>query len=104
MIILVINPGSTSTKVALFRDSEKISGENINHSAKMLSGFFRVIDQLEFRSNEITEYLEKSNINTSEISAIAGRGGLMKPLESGVYTISKSMLEDLETGRFGEHA
>jgi len=102
--ILVINPGSTSTKISLFKNEETLFQETIYHSSQMLSSFKNIINQYEFRLNIILEFLKKKKIELKSIDAIVGRGGLLRPLESGTYRVNEKMLNHLKKGKYGEHA
>ncbi len=102
--ILVINPGSTSTKIALFEDENEVFSVNIPHSTEELSKFKRITDQYEFRKKLILDELAKRNVDLSTLSAVVGRGGLLKPIPSGTYRVNEKMLEDLRIGVQGEHA
>ena len=102
--ILAINPGATSTKVAIFDGNEQIFLKNIKHSTEELSQFHTIADQYEFRKNIITSTLEAEGINLHDISIVMGRGGLVKPLKSGVYKVNDLMLEHLKMGYSGQHA
>ncbi|GAB6118406.1 butyrate kinase [Thermoanaerobacter brockii subsp. lactiethylicus] len=103
-LILVINPGSTSTKVAVFRDKEPVFTETLRHSTEELSKYKSIIDQFEFRTQAILNMLKEKGISLSEIDAIVGRGGLLKPIESGTYIVNEKMIEDLKKAERGEHA
>jgi len=102
--ILVINPGSTSTKVALFSNEQLLFDKKIEHSSEELSVFHKVIDQYEFRLNIILSFLKEKGIDYSTLGAVVGRGGLLKPIPSGTYRVNEKMLEDLRKGVSGEHA
>ena len=102
--ILVINPGSTSTKVVLFSNEQLLFEKKIEHSSKELSNFNKIIDQYHFRQDIILSFLKEKGINLCTLNAIVGRGGLLKPIASGTYRINKKMLEDLHRGVMGEHA
>ncbi len=102
--ILVINPGSTSTKIAVYRNSNIRLLKSIKHNSADLESFDKVIDQFEFRKNLILIALQKEDIKVGEITAVIGRGGIMKPLESGVYKVNEAMLNDLKSMKYGEHA
>jgi len=102
MKILSINPGSTSTKIAVYNSEELVFVETIRHSTDELSSFKTIFDQYEFRKNIITTALTSAQIPLSDFSAIVGRGGLMRPLESGVYEVNDQMINDLKTGH--QHA
>lgn len=102
--LLVINPGSTSTKIAVFRDEEIIFEETLRHSTEELSRYDKIYDQYEFRKDIIIEVLNKNGIEINSLDAVVGRGGLLKPIEGGTYSVSEKMLEDLKVGVLGEHA
>lgn len=102
--ILVINPGSTSTKVAVFDGVKNIKQKNLSHSAEEISKFDKITDQYEFRMNAILNWLKEEGFATSELSAVVGRGGLLKPMPSGTYMVTDAMIEDLKIGVQGEHA
>ncbi len=103
-LILVINPGSTSTKVAVYRGEKPVFVESIYHSTEELSKFERIVDQFEFRKNLILKLLEEKGIDLKELAAVVGRGGLIKPVPSGTYIVNDIMLEHLRQGLMGEHA
>lgn len=102
--ILVINPGSTSTKLSLFRDEEVIFQESIAHSSDSLAHYKKIIEQYEFRLQKIYDFLKDKEINLSQIHTVVGRGGLLKPLKSGTYRVNRKMLNHLKKGMYGEHA
>ncbi|MBP0724387.1 butyrate kinase [Bacillus sp. RG28] len=102
--ILVINPGSTSTKVGVFDDEKPIIEQTIRHEDEQLDSFSSIIDQYNFRKNIILEVLHKEGINLSKLSAVCGRGGLLRPIEGGTYAVNDVMLEDLKSGYNGQHA
>lgn len=102
--LLVINPGSTSTKIGVYNDDELIFEETIRHSSEELADYERINQQKEFRKNLIIETLRGNGIDTKTFTAIVGRGGLTKPIESGTYLVNEAMLKDLRLGRMGEHA
>jgi len=102
--ILVINPGSTSTKVALFANKNLLFEKKIQHSTEELSVFSKINDQFEFRRKIILNFLKEKNINLSSLDAIVGRGGLLRPIPSGTYRVNKQMIEDLKNSKRGEHA
>jgi len=102
--ILVINPGSTSTKVSLFKNEISLFQETIFHSSKSISSFKYIIDQYEFRLEIILRLLKKQKIDQYCIDAVVGRGGLLRPLESGTYLVNKKMLIHLKEGKYGQHA
>lgn len=102
--ILVINPGSTSTKIALFRNTKPRFLKSVRHSPEELKRFISVIDQFTFRKEIILHELKKEEVGMDEITAVIGRGGIMKPLESGVYEVNERMKQDLRSMKYGEHA
>lgn len=102
--LLVINPGSTSTKIAVFDDEEMICEETLRHSVDEISKYEKIYDQYEFRKNIIVRSLEKANIPVNSLDGVVGRGGLLKPIEGGTYEVNERMLEDLKVGVMGEHA
>jgi len=97
--ILVINPGSTSTKIALFQNDKELWQESCSYSSEQLSGFSKSIDQFELRWKDIQKIIEVKKLNVKHLSSIVGRGGPFKPLKSGTYLINKHILEDVKKGR-----
>ncbi len=93
MKILVINPGSTSTKMAVFEDEKPLLLRSISHSAEQLAPFGDVIEQQDFRRQLVLDELRMANIPL-EFDAVIGRGGLVKPIAGGVYEINQTMLDD----------
>lgn len=102
--ILVINPGSTSTKLSIFEGEREYIQGSFVHSAEDLKPFRRITDQIEFRMALIRRFLQDNRVDIPALKAVVGRGGLLKPIRSGVYRVNAAMLEDLHSGRFGEHA
>ncbi len=102
--LLIINPGSTSTKIAVFKDEEQLFKKNIKHSVEEISKFDRIPDQLPYRKEMILNELKAEGCDIKEFDAVIGRGGLMHPLTSGVYEVNAAMLRDLSEGNYGEHA
>src|SRR5574344_2403671 len=102
--ILTINPGSTSTKIALFEDENCVFKSSLKHSTEDLSKFDRVSDQLNFRKDVIMNELKNAGIDLKGIACVVGRGGLLKPLISGVYEVNDAMRHDLNNSPVGEHA
>ncbi|HNW75860.1 MAG TPA: butyrate kinase [Bacteroidales bacterium] len=103
-VILTINPGSTSTKIALFHSNEQILLKNIKHPVEELDRFQHIIDQFSYRKDMILKELENANIDFHSIEIIVGRGGLVKPIQSGVYQVNERLKEDLRIGVQGQHA
>ncbi len=101
--ILAINPGSTSTKIAVYSDEEPVLTLSLAHSAEELSGFRQVVDQFDWRKNLIEKALEENGIDIKEMDAVIGRGGLIDPVESGVYEVNDDLIHDLRNARM-QHA
>jgi len=102
--ILAINPGSTSTKIGVFVDLNPIFLKNIQHDPVELSDFEKISDQFQYRKDIIAQQLNEGNVPESIVKAIVGRGGLLKPIESGVFEVNDRMKEDLRNSLMGEHA
>lgn len=102
--ILTINPGSTSTKIAVFEDEKEVFSKTLRHSAEELSPFSNVASQFQFRKNIILSALKEAGIDIHSFAAIVGRGGLVKPIESGIYEVNDALAHDLEHPIMGEHA
>ncbi len=102
--ILVINPGSTSTKISLFnQEGEEIFKENISHSTEELSQFNSLLEQGPARKKIILETFKKRNIDTNSLKAVIGRGGILKPLKAGIYGVNDKLVDDLKHSPI-EHA
>jgi len=103
-LILAINPGSTSTKFALFEEDNLLFEKTLRHTSEELSGFRKITDQFHFRKDLIMKELLGQKIDLSGLAAIVGRGGLIRPIESGIYEVNVKMIDDLRNGIMGEHA
>ncbi len=103
-MILVINPGSTSTKIALYDRSDVVFQKTIRHSADELAQYASIPEQLPFRKQLILEQLQEADIDLNRLQAIIGRGGLIKPVKSGIYQVNELMKEHLRAGYQGQHA
>ncbi len=102
--VLAINPGSTSTKIAVYFNTHVRFTRNIKHSPEELAPFKKITDQFEFRKNLIIRELLSDDIKLEELSCIVGRGGLIHPIPSGVYEVNEAMKRDLVHSPLGEHA
>ena len=102
-LILVINPGSTSTKLALFRGSRKIAAETVPHPAEQLQAYAELWDQFDLRLDAALEFLKRHGVSLKELSAVVGRGGLLKPVQGGTYRVNATMIADARRGVQGEH-
>ncbi len=102
--ILTINPGSTSTKIGVFENETCLFEINVSHSPKQLEQYDGIWDQYSFRKEEIIKALDKKGFSLSDLDAVVGRGGLIKPIPSGTYYIDQEMIEDARIGYQGQHA
>lgn len=102
--ILTINPGSTSTKIAIFDNEKPVFEETLRHSSDEIGKYDTIFDQYEFRKNVILETLNDNGMNLTKLDAVVGRGGLLKPIAGGTYKVDDNMLDDLKVGVLGAHA
>lgn len=103
-LILTINPGSTSTKIAVFDDRKLVISKSLQHPNDEIAKFEKIADQYEFRKEAIVNFLKENNIDLKSLAVIVGRGGLLKPIKSGVYEVNDAMKKDLLESNRGEHA
>ena len=103
MKVLVINPGATSTKIAVFDEDKQVFKKGIDHSAQELDQFDRVIDQADYRQKAILDAVAESGYQLSDFDAVCGRGGLYRAIPSGTYAVSDAMMRDVEQAPYGEH-
>ncbi len=103
-LILAVNPGSTSTKFALFEEEKVVFEKTLTHSHDEILEYKRITDQFHFRKDLIMKELMEQKTDLSRIAAVVGRGGLVKPIESGIYEVNEQMIRDLNAGLLGEHA
>jgi len=102
--ILAINPGSTSTKIAVYQNTNPVFLKNLRHTTEQLQDFETIADQYQFRKEAILTELKNAEIRIDLIRAVVGRGGLIKPVESGVYEVNENLIRDLLVSPMGEHA
>lgn len=102
--LLIINPGSTSTKIGVYEDEKQIFEKTLRHSAEEIGQFETIYSQKDFRKEVILNVLRENNFNINTLDAVVGRGGLLKPIPSGTYEVNKALLEDLKIGVQGPHA
>lgn len=102
--ILAMNPGSTSTKIAVYSNTELTFKKNIKHDTDTINTFDKIIDQYEFRKDAILEALKEANISIDSFDAIVGRGGMLKPIEGGTYLVNQAMIDYVREAPRGEHA
>lgn len=103
MKILVINPGGTSTKIAIFEDKTQIYSTSIVHNRSDLQAFSSVFDEFPYRLKLIEKAMLDAGYTFNELSVVVGRGGLMKPVQGGTYIVSDSMISDMKNTLYGEH-
>ena len=102
--LLIINPGSTSTKIGVYEDTKELFEETLRHSSEEIGKYETIFDQIDFRKDIIVNILKKKNFDLNTLAAVVGRGGMLKPMESGTYKVNDDMLEDLKVGVQGQHA
>ncbi|NLM44888.1 MAG: butyrate kinase [Clostridiales bacterium] len=102
--ILVVNPGSTSTKIAVYDNENEIFTKVIPHSSELIGKFNKIVDQFDFRKEMVINTLKEQGLDLNSLDIVVGRGGNMKPVEGGTYAINERMVEDLRIGVMGEHA
>lgn len=103
MKILVINPGATSTKIAVFDEEQQLYKLGLDHSAEELNQFDRVIDQADYRKAAILDAITAAGYKLTDFDAVCGRGGLYRPIPSGTYAVNDKVMHDVETAPYGEH-
>lgn len=101
---LIINPGSTSTKIGVFEDETLLFDETLRHSTEEISKYASIVDQKDFRKEVILNVLKERNFDIKELGVVVGRGGLLKPILSGTYATTPELIKDLEIGVQGQHA
>ncbi len=101
---LVINPGSTSTKIAVYEEEKEIFTEGLTHSSEELAGFATIASQYDFRRARILDILKAKNFDLGRLAAVIGRGGLLRPIPGGVYGVNEAMKRELLSAAHGEHA
>ena len=102
--LLIINPGSTSTKIGVYEDEKPILVETLRHSAEEIGKYATVFEQFPFRKEVILNILKEKDFDISTLDAVVGRGGLLKPIEGGTYAVNDAMIKDLEVSVLGQHA
>ena len=101
---LIINPGSTSTKIGVFEDETLLFEETLRHSTEEIGRYAAIVDQKDFRKKIITDLLEEKNFDLKTLDVVVGRGGMLKPIPGGTYAVTEELLEDLKKGVQGQHA
>lgn len=101
---LVINPGSTSTKIGIFEDETLLFDETLRHSTEEIARYDSIIDQKDFRRDIILAFLKSKDFNVNSLDMVVGRGGMLKPIPGGTYAVNDTLVHDLELGVSGQHA
>lgn len=101
---LIINPGSTSTKIGVFEDETLLFEETLRHSTEEIAQYASIVDQKDFRKKIILDLLKEKDFDIRSLQVIVGRGGMLKPIPGGTYAVSDDLLHDLKIGRQGQHA
>ena len=102
--LLIINPGSTSTKIGVYSGEKEVLVETLRHSAEEIGKYDTIFDQKGFRKEVIMKVLKENNIDVNSLDAIVGRGGMLRPIPGGTYEVTDKLLEDLKVGVSGQHA
>ncbi len=102
--ILAINPGSTSTKLAVYEDERCVFEHSVKHTTEEIMAYTQIIDQYPFRKQTILDALAEAGIDLSGLSAVVGRGGMLKPIESGTFAVNDAMVDYMKNATRGEHA
>ena len=103
MKVLIINPGATSTKIAVFEEDQQLFKLGIDHSAEELDQFEKVIDQADYRKEAILTAVSEAGFHLADFDAVCGRGGLYRPIPSGTYAVNDKVMADVEAAPYGEH-
>ncbi len=101
---LIINPGSTSTKIGVFEDETLLFEETLRHTTEEISQYASIADQKDFRKKIITDLLEEKQFDIKSLNVVVGRGGMLKPIPGGTYAVTDELLADLVVGKQGQHA
>ena len=101
---LIINPGSTSTKIGVFEDEKLLFEETLRHSTEEISKYAAIVEQKDFRKKIITDLLEEKQFDIKSLNVVVGRGGMLKPIPGGTYAVTDTLLADLKAGVQGQHA
>ncbi len=101
---LIINPGSTSTKIGVFGDETLLFEETLRHTTEEISQYASIADQKDFRKKIITDLLEEKQFDVKSLNVVVGRGGMLKPIPGGTYAVTDELLADLVVGKQGQHA
>jgi len=101
---LIINPGSTSTKIGVYEDEKLLFEETLRHTAEEIAQYELIVDQKDFRKEIILRLFEEKNFDVKSLDVVVGRGGMLKPIPGGTYEVTDDLLHDLLIGKQGQHA
>ena len=101
---LIINPGSTSTKIGVFENETLLFEETLRHSTEEIAQYASIVDQKDFRKEIITNLLASKDFDINSLNMVVGRGGMLKPIPGGTYAVTDELLHDLKIGKQGQHA
>lgn len=101
---LIINPGSTSTKIGVFEDERLLFEETLRHSTEEIAQYASIVDQKDFRKNIILDLMREKDFDLKSLDVVVGRGGMLKPIPGGTYAVTDELLADLKVGKQGQHA
>lgn len=101
---LIINPGSTSTKIGVFEDETLLFEETLRHSTEEIAQYASIVDQKDFRKDIILNLMKEKDFDMKSLNVIVGRGGMLKPIPGGTYAVTDDLLNDLKIGKQGQHA
>lgn len=102
--LLIINPGSTSTKIGVYEDEKEVFVETLRHSSDEIAKYSSIFEQKEFRKEVIMNVLKENNFDVNTLDAVVGRGGMLKPMAGGAYEVNDELINDLKAGVQGQHA
>ncbi|NLK93868.1 MAG: butyrate kinase [Clostridiales bacterium] len=102
--ILIINPGSTSTKIGVYEDEKELFEETLRHPNEEIEKYATIFDQRQFRKDVILNVLKEKNFDINSLDVVVGRGGMLKPIPGGTYAVTDELIEDLKVGVQGQHA
>ena len=102
--LLIINPGSTSTKIGVYEDEKEVFVETLRHSSDEIAKYSSIFEQKEFRKEVIMNVLKENNFDVNTLDAVVGRGGMLKPMAGGTYEVNDELINDLKAGVQGQHA
>lgn len=102
--ILAINPGSTSTKIALYEDEKELLVKTLDHAVEEIEKFDKIVDQFQMRKNVVIDFLKENGYDVVALDAVVGRGGMLPPVKAGAYRVNDLMVDRLKNRPLMEHA